>query len=130
MAWFRKKQIPKEEKVIPTCDHKWKDFPWYMSGKYYYETRYATLQIIEPYVCIHCKERKDVVLHTITRANYSQDDVKAFLDTMNELYGEYCKPRPIVEDMINDMQLVDREYLKFAELIHTTRKGELPKLEI
>ena len=130
MAWFRKKQRSKEEKGVPTRNHKWKDFPWYMSGKYNYETRYATLEIVEPYVCIHCKERKDVVLHSIARANYDWEDTKELLDTADKLYGKYCEPRPVVEDMINDMQLVDREYLKFAELIHTTQKGELPKLKI
>ena len=135
--WNNKKE--KEQKPIAIkCEHKWQDFPWYMQAIYSADTREFEIKLIEPYVCVHCKKRKDVVLHRIERANYSWDEAKELVDECWEKYGQYCKDRPIIEDMINDMQLVDRQYLeilknlhpeKFGELISDIKDGQLPKLK-
>ena len=135
--WNNKKK-EKQKPIAIKCEHKWKDFPWYVSAMYCEDTGNFELKIIEPYVCIHCKERKDVVLHSISRANYSWKDAVKLLEECDEKYGEYCEERPIVEDMIHDMQLVDSQYLKIAESLHPEKfdklreqisKDQLPKLK-
>lgn len=118
-----KKSKNTDKPVEFKCNHKWKDFPWYVSAKHYEDVRQFELKIIEPYVCIHCKERKDVVLHEVTRANCSWDDALELLIDCDKKYGEYCQPRPIVEDMIHDMQLVDRQYLEIFASLHPEKFG-------
>ena len=120
--WNRKKKQPAP--VEYKCNHKWRDFPWYVSAMYYEDTRKFELKIVEPYVCVHCKERKDVVLHEVTRAGYSWDDALELLEDCDKKYGEYCEPRPIVEDMIHDMQLVDRQYLEILASLHPEKLGD------
>ena len=136
-SWGKKSKST-DKPVEFKCNHKWQDFPWYMQATYYAGTREFEIKLIEPYVCVHCKERKDVVLHRVERENYSWDDAEKLVDECWEKYGQYCKDRPIIEDMINDMQLVDRQYLeilkslhpeKFGELISDVKSGQLPELK-
>lgn len=128
--WMRNKKQTVAEKFIKVeCNHKWKDFPWYFSGTYYEDTKRYNLKIIKPYVCIHCKARKDIVLNEINRSNYSWEDGSKTLDYYAKKYDQYCEPRPVVENMINDMQLVDKEYLKLIEEIRSGT-DKVPKLEI
>lgn len=122
--WGKKQRV--EAKPIEfKCNHKWKDFPWYITAFYYEDTNAFDLKIIEPYVCIHCKERKDVVLHSVSRANFSWKQASKLLEECEEKYGEFCQPRPIVEDMIHDMQLIDRQYLEIAESLYPEKFGKL-----
>ena len=93
------------------CQHKWKDFPWYMEetakdGRYSYD-------ILQPYVCVKCKERRNKRLEGY---NYSQRS--RCLEDIAEakrVYKDYLKPKAIVEDMVKDEQLVDREYLRLMD---------------
>lgn len=133
------KKSKRQEPVEIKCNHKWQDFPWYVQAIYYEDTRRFDLKLIEPYVCVHCKERKDVVLHHVERQGYSWDDAEQLLAECDEKYGEHCEARPIVEDMIHDMQLVDRQYLeilkslypeKFGKLASDVKDGQLPDLKI
>lgn len=137
--WGKKKKAKPAEPVERKCNHKWQDFPWYVEAIYYEDMRKFSLSIKEPYVCIHCKQRKDIVLHHIERTGYSWQQAESLLDECDAKYGQYCKPRPVIEDMIHDMQLVDRQYLeilkslhpeKFSELISDVEKGQLPNLKI
>ena len=127
MGWFKKKQKTEVKPIEFTCNHKWRDFPWYIKATYYDSVRRFELQIIEPYVCIHCKERKDVVLHEVVRNNSSWKHVEELLAECEEKYGEHCQSRPVIEDMIHDMQLVDRQYLKIAESLYPEKFGKLIK---
>lgn len=121
MAWFwQKKETPKF--VAPPCKHKYRDFPWYLDGTVKDNTvRYTshktwTVKILEPYVCVHCGHRKDICLATYS--GYGEDSEKDALERMRFLearYPEQLKDRPVVEDMIMDMQLVDREYLEMMD---------------
>lgn len=133
-----KKSKNTDKPVEFKCNHKWQDFPWYIQATYFAPYRRFDLKIIEPYVCVHCKERKDIVLHHVERDNYSWDESENLLDECWEKYGEHCKDRPIIEDMINDMQLVDRQYLeilkslhpeKFGQLISDVKENKLPELK-
>lgn len=127
MGFFNwgKKQTIEAKPIEFKCNHKWKDFPWYITALYYEDTHAFDLKIIEPYVCIHCKERKDIVLHSVSRANFSWKQASTLLEECEEKYGEFCQPRPIVEDMIHDMQLVDRQYLEIAESLYPEKFGKL-----
>lgn len=150
MAFWNKKKKTSDSTSISTpstsiqCRHKWKDFPWYYEGVYYSDTHKLDAKIIEPYVCIHCKKRKDIVLKNHQRIDISYDEANEFIEQWIEKYKDHMEDRAIVEDMIHDMQLVDREYLAIAEslthpssndletemqqLIKTVKAGHLPIL--
>ena len=121
MAWWnKKKQVVEEPKPIepPPCKHSYKDFPWYIQINYYSSKHEFDYTIYEPYVCIYCGKRKDVKLYHSDGGHY--DKFKDLLTFEKAMYNEYpeMKPRPIVEDMIHDMQLVDKEKLYWYEVMH------------
>lgn len=121
-------QKPKEEKP-KECNHKYKDFPWYVETTHWSGSRECEVKVVEPFVCVLCKQRKNVVLQTLTRNNYCWKDALKFSARIEKEYEQYCKPRPVVEDMIADMQLIDREFLKYYDLIHDT-ENSVPKIEL
>lgn len=113
MAWFWQKKD-----TAPSCKHKYRDFPWYLEGtvRNNNDEKTWTVKIIEPYVCVHCGHRKDICL--VTYSGYGVDSEKDAVERMKFLearYPEQLKDRPVVEDMIMDMQLVDREYLEMMD---------------
>lgn len=107
-SFFKKKIAP------PTvCNHKWKDFPWFdvyghdsLTGKYFF-------RIMEPYVCIKCKERRDKMLMQFTSNSMEERDLT--LAEYKKKYKEKLLDMAEVEDMVQDEILVDREYLKLLE---------------
>lgn len=115
---FKKKEPPALIKP-PPCNHKWKDFPWYTIESYDYSSRVVCFSVYEPYVCIYCKERKDVCLEKHKRFVGSRLNADKYIIKRKEELGSNWKPRAIVEDMINDFQLVDREHLKIAEALRS-----------
>lgn len=123
MLWWKKKKQEKKEPsevITPKCPHTWKDFPWYMVAKYYANMNSGIYVIYEPYVCVHCHERKDVELTKIEMQDVSY---KQFDKIVNEAFDrseKHMKPREIVEDMINDFLFVDREKLAIIEKIRNT----------
>lgn len=120
--FFRKKKAepePKSEPLILQHTHKFKDYHWYIEANYYPERNEYEVNIIEPYVCIHCKERMNKRLVHI----YKPGSVKQMEDCINDMfekYKDYILPKPIVEDQINDDIYVDRTYLKIAETLRGT----------
>ena len=65
----RKKKVPEEpekvEIIQPPHEHTWKDMPWYLGIHYSSSARTAGYRIVEPYICITCGERKNVVLEEL-----------------------------------------------------------------
>jgi len=104
---FKKK--PKE------CKHKYKDFPWFIT----YERdersilQYYRVKIVEPYVCLICKKRVDMVLSCIS--NVDIDDVEDKIKDLKKRYKDKLEERAVVEDMVNDCQLVDKSFLESYE---------------
>ena len=120
MKLFKKKEEPEQIKP-PECRHKWRDFPWYIDSTYY-TNGVQVAEVVEPYVCIHCKKRKDVTLDSYRwehLKNYNQGC--DLVSSVEETYSGKIKPRAEVEDMINDFQLVDREYLEIAASLFSGR---------
>lgn len=136
MRWFKKKkqQPEQEEKVIHSpCEifgHTWKDFPPYMESIWYGHDYTNEIKIIEPYVCLCCKQRKDVLLSKITKMHLTKTEFNNYIDTLAFEYKSILKPRPIVEDMINDAIYVDREKLNAWEQLHGENVKEEFKLVI
>lgn len=126
---FSKRPKKSEKKVNPSyvppvkeCNHKYKDFPWYTEGKYSYETKVLDLSLKEPYVCIYCGHRKDVVLDHFCRVFKKFENAEKFYeDFQDSQYTDKMQPRVIVEDMINDMVLVDQQYLDIYMQLHGER---------
>lgn len=114
--FFRKKNETIKEVVPPECDHKWKDFKWYIRVDRPLDS--YTLKILEPYVCIHCKKRKDIVLFQEQIRGREQVDKR--VEELVSFYKDYLQDIAILEDEINDFQLVDRDYLKIAENLYNT----------
>ena len=125
MKLFNRKQ--EQLPVTPTqeCEHKMQDFPWYIesnmtTGIYQSENK-LVYQIIEPYVCIYCGARKDVVLEKREIIGYSKSEMRKMLDYVQEVYSDRIKPKPIIEDMINDFKLVDVEHLRWYHYLNGTK---------
>ena len=117
MRWFKRKEKAEEIPAIPEyhCSHRWKDFDWYIEGTWQSDSNTVSMRIIEPYVCIHCKERKNVTLQEATRCDIrSLREAQSEADEWVKLFGDRVKEQAIVEDQINDFQLVDRAALEIA----------------
>lgn len=102
---------------VSVCNHKWKDFPWYIefseydkSTSYYSTDMRYTLEVKEPYVCVKCKKRRDETLLSLLYKSKKDRDAK--IDELRAQYPDSIKPLVEIEDMVADEQLVDREYLK------------------
>ena len=128
MGFFRKREPPRQ----PSCDHKWQNFDWYLEwektsdGNGLYIAKYS---IIEPFVCIHCKERMNKVLESRRLSQCTSRQVEDFLEDIRKRYPQ-IRDRPLVEHAIADMQLVDREYLRIAHMVlgNTPTQGDVPVL--
>ena len=116
--------LRKKKETLPViefeCKHKYRDFPWYL--RYYesytpqsYTTSY-NVEILEPYVCVWCGNRKDVQLYD--RHFNSKKERTEHVATLLDEYGDKMQDIPITEDQINDMILVDRDYLRAVALLH------------
>ena len=124
---FLDKNKAEERHLTPqssNCQHKFQDFPWYIefniyTGNYQSQNR-LTYKIIEPYVCIYCGERRDIVLEQREITGYSKSDMTKTIDNVREIYADRIKPKPIIEDMINDLKLVDVEHLKWYHFLAGT----------
>lgn len=137
MSLFRKKKQETPETPAPVirspCEifgHTWKDFPAYMTAIW---TKYgeSSVTITEPYVCLCCKQRKDVPLLHFQYYNISRNTLADIKRQYEQEYASILKPRGIIEDMINDVIYVDREKLDAWERLHSnTKKKEEFKFKI
>lgn len=114
-----KNEEPKFQPTTPEfkCSHTWKDFPWYMESTYYIDARKLYYTITKPYVCIHCKERRDEELLDIHIDGVSRDEAEVILTDIKKEFSDKIAEKPLVEEMILDMQLVDRKALEIAQQI-------------
>lgn len=127
-GFFKKKKIESSEPSYQKteCSHKYQDFDWYSEVEYDSRSHIATICIFEPYVCIHCKKRKNVLLKQMEISG----TINHIYDVLEAIVKKYphLKDKAIVEDEINDMQLVDREYLEiYRSLQNPTCPINLPK---
>lgn len=119
----RKKNKTAGEFVIPELPHQhvWKDMPWYMHTSYDGGKRTADYDIIEPYICITCGERKNVTLEHGDWGNITSEDRDKRYNKIRNKYKRYLKPQAVVEDMINNILLVkDPDYLDIIEVMRGT----------
>lgn len=133
MGLFKRKKKGEEQPVEiykpKTCQHKWRDFPWFIEyGRRVngYSYKYF-VTVYEPYVCIYCKERKNVPLENFESSNYTSIETEK--RRFENEYKDYIKPRAVVEDMINDMQLVDRQWLKIVDKLKEDPKLVLSNIK-
>lgn len=136
MNWFRKKKqvepaLPPVITKIDPCEafgHVWQDFSPYMAHCWN-EYGISTIKIIEPYVCLRCHKRKDVELQSVGRYNIDNKSFRNLIGDVYDLYKDIIKPKAIVEDMINDAILVDKDKLNAYKRAHgmatETEKFEL-----
>lgn len=125
--WPFKKNVQEPIQPLP-CNHKWKDFNWYLEYSYD-SSHYLDYKIIEPYVCTICHERKNVVLSHHHLDLSSRREIK---DKLSKLYATFPKLRheEEVEDEINDFIMVDRQYLTILETLSNPDTDAVPKLKI
>lgn len=118
MWLFKKKKKEPEEITIPEIPHThvFKDMPWYMTEKYSEKQKTAEYEIIEPFICITCGFRQNVVLESQYYAGLEREDRKRIFNEVKKTYRQYLKPRAVVEDMINNILLVkDAHHLAMLE---------------
>lgn len=98
------------------CEHKWQDFPWYISSSISDDS--YSIDVYEPYVCIFCGERKDIRLsHYDGRGRNAYKQGEQTLSMLKSKFENHIRERVEIEDMINDMQLVDKEYLQWYHFL-------------
>lgn len=104
------------------CEHKWKGFPMYINTLVDdSDEDYPFLnQIRTKYVCVKCKDFREETL--ATRIFHTEKEAD---DACEELYREY--PDKIMEEfivnaMVLDEQLLDREYLDVIERANAKTK--------
>ena len=118
MGWFnRKSKVEKVKPQKPVCNHKYKDFPWFYEARYNTSTRELTFKVWEPFVCIHCKERINRLLYERNSHYKTYEEADNYVTQFREKYADRMEEEVVVEDMIADMQLVDRDYLLIAETL-------------
>lgn len=124
MSLFRKKKQEAPEAPTPVirspCEifgHTWKDFPAYMTTIWDRHGE-SSITITEPYVCLCCKQRKDVPLLHFQYYNINRNTLTDIKQQYEQEYASILKPRGIIEDMINDVIYVDREKLDAWERLH------------
>ena len=121
---------PKEHK------HHWQDFPPYII--YDIDDSHYDIKIVEPYVCLDCKERKDEVLtHISAQGSRCYKEGMDQIQQLKEQYYGFIQDRLIVEDKIKDIINIDNEYNKYWRLIHgidnpngTDEFDSIPKLKL
>ena len=118
MGWFnRKLKVEEVKPQKPVCNHKYKDFPWFYEARYNTSTRELTFKVWEPFVCIHCKERINRLLYERNSHYKTYEEADDYVTQFREKYADRMEEEVVVEDMIADMQLVDRDYLLIAETL-------------
>lgn len=120
MWWpFRKRKDHEPPALIepPPCSHKWKDFPPYMMTSFDEGRGYFHLTIAEPYVCIYCKEVKEMTLEDIEYMDLTTKEALAIQKEYEERYHGFIMPQAKVMDLVNDEKLVDRQWLKYSDIL-------------
>lgn len=118
MGWFnRKSKVEEVKPQKPVCNHKYKDFPWFYEARYNTSTRELIFKVWEPFVCIHCKERINRLLYERNSHYKTYEEADNYVTQFREKYADRMEEEVVVEDMIADMQLVDRDYLLIAETL-------------
>ena len=115
MNWFRRrkqKKTAKDAEQQPPHEHTWKDMPWYMNVRYNGQYKTAGYEIIEPYICVTCGERKNVKLESEDYSNIESEEREKIFMGVRRRYKRYLKPRAVVEDMINPDHLAMVEKLR------------------
>lgn len=119
MSIFKKKKVEIQEKP-QECAHKWKDFHWYLDAQYYKAQggrRYMyNYTIYEPYVCIYCHKRENVVLEEQRFSDCHFDWILKDIERIKTTFSE-LRERAEVENEINDYIKVDRDYLKIMDML-------------
>ena len=118
---FNKRKEESKTAIKPVekvCEHKYKDFSWYSEGRYDVDSKTLTATIYEPYVCIHCGHRKDVVLDETCRYPVSFQEAEKLFKEFKKIYNDKLKEKAYVEDEIHDMMLVDRSYIDIYMALH------------
>ena len=109
--------------------HTWRDFPPVLEFSWSGKAEKSTIEIIETYVCTCCHQRQEKKLLSRAYTGYDQD---YFFDQVREYKKEYkdlIKPEAVVEDMIQDAIMVDRQKLKFWDKLHAAEKPEKEPFE-
>ena len=136
MGFFNRSKKEPTKQYVPApsppkkCEHKFQDFPWYVEGEEnddLYSRHWYHLVIKEPYVCIYCGERHDKILWEIKRYGPHKEAIQA-LDNVNERFKDHIRHRAEIEDMINDMQLVDPQYLQYYHMLQGTKDPSTSRL--
>lgn len=138
MGIFKKKKqettAVEEPLVIKTpCEvfgHTYKDFPPYIEAVYGGKGYVSHIFMTESYVCTCCRDRINKTLDDYEFISFSMDKFNKELRHYEDKYKDFVTPRPIVEDMIQDAIMVDKEKLAAWEQLHGQGTKEEFKLII
>lgn len=121
---FKKKKAPVVQSSCTLFGHIWQDMPWFFHSTYYISDRRSEIYLKEIYICRVCHETKEVTLGEYITCNCSKRQHREKLSSLVEQFDNYIEPEAVIQDMIYDMKLVDREKLKYWEQLHEPEKGD------
>lgn len=122
-------KIAREEKVEmrPPCEvfgHNWRDFPPFLEFGWRGKSDDSIIQIKEYYVCTCCHKKQTKILLSRRYRGYDQEYFFNQVKEFQTEYKDFLKPEAVVEDMVNDAIMVDRQKLKFWDQLHAPEKPE------
>lgn len=123
-----------EELQKPYCKQKghyceYRDFPPFLTYEWHGGNGEGKIAIKEKYCCIYCHEVITKTLSELTYDHYTREDFDKDLEEIRKTYKDILKPRGIVEDMIYDSILVDRQKLEIWDKLHSPKKPEKEPFE-
>lgn len=123
-----------EELSKPPCQqkgghHLFRDFPPVTAYAWNGMDTASYIELRESYVCVFCGERVTKTLEKITYTHSSYDEFFKKYDEFKDKYKDIVKPMGIVEDMINDAIMVDRQKLMYWEQLHAPTPHKKEKFE-
>lgn len=98
--------------------HNWRDFPPFLEYDWNGRSNHSTIVIKEYYICTCCKTRQTKILLSRQYQGYDQDYFFNQVKELKEEYKDILKSEAIVEDMVNDAIMVDRQKLKYWDQLH------------
>ena len=110
--------------------HTYKDFPPFIEYSFGGRGYQSHIDIIESYVCTCCGKRINKTLGHYEFISYSVEKFDKELRHFEDQYRDFITPRPVVEDMIQDTIMVDKEKLAAWERLHGQGEKEEFKLTI
>ena len=118
----------------PYCQQKghkceYRDFPPYIEYHWESDGR-GSIEMKEKYVCLYCHKIETKILSIWKFTNCNLTEFNQAIDQTKKEYKNFIKPKAIVEDMVNDAIMVDRQKLEIWDNLHAPKEKDTGEIVI